>query len=424
MIRGGLAWGIGAVLAAQAAVSSAMAEPGAGAGRANARAVQGGESEPLRPYKSGSYSIETDIEQAMIVEIGRHMDKIFREYTTRFREYPVRNAKTLKLWVFEEEAGYLAFLNENGVNGAGSGGMFFVSGQASGLATFMGGRPLDTVLETLRHEGLHQFAFLRIHDSLPQWVNEGLGEYFGYSVETRRGLEPGVVDPGALGRLRAAMELDQVFPLSELLFMTNAQWNSRVNSGDARAVVMYDQSWSVVHFLMHAERGKYERLLWDYLRAAWQGLSSDQAAEKVFTRDLGTMDKAWRGYVAGLRPDPLLEAKTRLGVFERALTKLHGEGLHPKNLDEMGTMLRDNGFGGTYTRGDTERPVDGDPEGPGGWWMSMPESQRGKAGVIRFIPDRRGKAPPTVEVRGLRQTLKLVWKVERDGALTSEIQIG
>jgi len=352
------------------------------------------------------------------------MDRIFREYTKRFSDYPVRNATALKLWVFDREADYQEYLAEMGINAAGSGGMFFVGGKGAGLATLLEGGPLEIVLETLRQEGLHQCAYLRVHDSLPQWVNEGLGEYFGYSIETRAGIEPGVADAGALERLREAIERDAVFPLDELLFMSNEQWNARVTSGDARAVVMYDQSWSVVHFLMHAERGRYERLLWDFLRASWQGLSPEQASEKIFTRDLDAMDKAWREYVAGLKPDPLLEARTRIGVFERALRRLHEQDLHPKDLDEMAKMLRDHGFAGTYTRGENELPIDGDPDGPGGWWMAFPESLRGRAAVIRFTPDRRGKAPSTVEVRGLRQPVRLIWKLDRDGTLNSDISVG
>ncbi|MFT5424092.1 MAG: hypothetical protein ACI89L_001884 [Phycisphaerales bacterium] len=378
----------------------------------------------LRAVKSSSYQIETDVDQATIDEIGRHMDRIFREYTKRFSDYPVRNATALKLWVFERQADYGEYLAGMGVNAAGSGGMFFVSGKGAGLATFLEGRPLEVVLETLRHEGLHQFAYLRVHESLPQWVNEGLGEYFGYSVETRAGIEPGVVDESALSRLHEAIEKDDVFTLGDLLFMTNGEWNARVNSGDARAVVMYDQSWSVVHFLMHAERGKYERLLWDFLRASWQGLSPEQASEKIFTRDLDAMDKAWREYVAGLKPDPIVEAKSRLGIFERALRELHEADQHPKDLDELARVLRERGFAGTYARGETERPIDGDPDGPGGWWMAFPESLRGRAAVIRFTPDRRKARPPNVEIRGLRQPVRLIWKLERDGTLISDILVG
>jgi len=383
-----------------------------------------GPGDSLRSVKSASYQFETDVDQATIERISRHMDRIFREYTKRFSDYPVRNATALKLWVFESEIDYGTYLAGVGVNATGSGGMFFVGGKEAGLATFIGGRPLEVVLETLRHEGLHQFAYLRIHESLPQWVNEGLGEYFGYSVETRTGIEPGVVDERALSRLREAIEKGNVFTLGELLFMSNGEWNARVNSGDARAVVMYDQSWSVVHFLMHAERGKYERLLWDFLRASWQGLSPEQASEKVFTRDLDAMDKAWREYVAGLKPDPIVEARTRMGVFETALRRLHEQGLHPKDADEMAKTLREHGFSGEYTRGETVLPIDGDPDGPGGWWMTFPESLRGRAAVLRFTPDRRGKAPPTVEVRGLRQPIRLIWKLDRGGTLNSDISVG
>jgi len=381
-------------------------------------------ADELRRHRSSQYTILHSVDDETVREIGRHMDVVFREYARRFSSFPVRNGGDLTLYVFQTQEEYMAFFDEMGMNATGSGGMFFYGGEKEGLAVFIGGRPLEVVLETLRHEGLHQFAYQRVHENMPQWLNEGMAEWFGYAIETRRGLEPGVVDGGARDRVRAAIDRGVTFPLDELLFMTNAEWNARLNAQDARAAVMYDQSWSVVHFLVNAENGKYERLLWDYLRAVWQGLTSEQAAEKVFSRNLGPMEEAWEAYVEDLRPDPLLVAQSRLRIYALALEKLFAEGVQPESVDEMVAALMERQFEGKRTVGEEVMPISGDPESDGGWWIGMPESLRGRAATVRLVKDRRGKTPPRVEVRGLRQSVRLEWEADREGELSWEVVVG
>lgn len=375
-------------------------------------------AEPYR-YASRHYQFETDLPREDIAPIADHMDLVFDEYARRFAGFAVRNAGPLRVWVFAAREDYLVHLAKNGLNGRGTGGMFFVTPGDAGLAGWVGDRPVADVLETMRHEGLHQFAYQRLSDDLPQWVNEGMAEFFGYSLETRRGLLPGVVDPRALSRLKGAVEGGRAFPLSELLFIDNARWNSMVTGGDERASVLYDQSWSVVHFLVNAEDGRYERLLAAYLRAAWQGKTVEQASREVFGDDLETMDRAWRDYVAALQPDPLIEASDRLEVFAMALEPLFARGESPKTIDELRTLARDRGFKGTVSTSAGPREITPDDD----WWLSPPRSQRGERARVRLIPDRRGKAPPGVEIRGLRRAVKLVWHADRDGTLTHEVEI-
>lgn len=240
------------------------------------------------------YAFVTDLDRATADRIADHMDLVHDEYARRFRSFGVRDAAPLKVWVFQNRDDYLVHLRESGINGMGSGGMFFVTSEDSGLASFAEGRPLEDVLTTLRHEGLHQFAYQRLSKDLPQWINEGMAEYFGYALETERGLLPGIADPGAVVRLRAARDAGELFPLSELLFIDNATWNAMVRDGDERAALLYDQSWSVVHFLVNGEGGRYERLLGRYLHASWQGKTVTQASSEVFGTDLETMQRAWK----------------------------------------------------------------------------------------------------------------------------------
>ena len=373
----------------------------------------------LHAFASRHYQFETDVDRKTAGRIADHMDLVFDEYARRFAGFAVRKSGPLRVWVFQTREEYLAHLAKNGLVGTGTGGMFFITPDDSGLASWIGQRPLDDVLATMRHEGLHQFAYQRLSDDLPQWVNEGMAEYFGHSLETRRGLLPGVVDPRALERLRSALEQGEAFPLDELLFIDNAKWNAMVTQGDDRAALLYDQSWSVVHFLVNAEGGRYERLLSAYLKAAWQGKGVEQASREVFGTRLETMERAWRTYVDTLAPDPLIEASDHLEVFAQALLPLFERGERPATVDELRTLVRDHGFKGTVPTSMGPREIVPEDD----WWIEAPVSQQGARAKVRLTPDRRGRTPPAVEIRGLRRAVKLIWSVGKGGAITHRVEI-
>jgi hypothetical protein len=43
--------------------------------------------------------------------------------------------------------------------------------------------------------------------------------------------------------------------------------------------------------------------------------------------------------------------------------------------------------------------------------------------VVRFVPDRRGRLPASVEIRGLKHRLRLVWTRDGDGPAGYGIEI-
>lgn len=363
------------------------------------QAAEGGE---LRRIRSRHYEMLSDLPDADARRVATHMDKMYDLYLQRFGRYGVRNGEPLKLWVFNDEAQYQSFLASNGINGAHSGGMFFIREDARGLASFLGERGMERMLETLRHEGMHQVAYQRIAEGLPTWCSEGMAEFFGYAVEAGNTIEPGVAAPGAIARLRAAKESGQLFTLREMLYMSRREWGTRLSSGDARAVVMYDQAWSLVHFLVNAERGRYERLLMDYVHACWQGLQPEQATEKVFGRDLGPMQEKWEAYLDELRSDPLLVAQMQLGVVADVLLKLDAKGHRPTESQEIVALVREQGI----------LPIvpEGTAEWGEWWWLTPIESKRGRETTLKIRPVRGRKADmPIVEIVGLRRRVQVRW---------------
>ena len=363
----------------------------------------------LQDFSSRRYSISTDAPRDVAARIAAHMDLVYNDYLSRFSRYGVRNAGPLRLYVFSDRAGYLEFLAGENINGFGTGGMFVASRDRQMLLTWLGDRPLDGVLGTLRHEGLHQFVHQRVSDSLAQWCNEGMAEYFNYSIVSGNAIEPGIADPNAIRRVNDALLDGTALPLGDLLFITNEQWNDVVTSGDGMARVLYDQSWSVVHFLGHAQGGRFEPLLASFINAQWQGKTVEQASAEVFTRDLVTMERAWFDYITTLEADPLIRAFERLRPIAMITLRMHELGEAVRSAGDLVRLAHEYNVEGTAPthRGPMPIGVDGEQATP--WWLEMPADRfRGRPASVEIRAGRRGGLP-SIRVRGLRREAAVVW---------------
>ena len=368
-----------------------------------------------RRFKSRSYDITTDLPNDLAREVAAHMDAVHAEYTRRFRAYAKRNNEPLRLWVFAERDGYMRFLAGHEINAIGSAGMFFRTDDADGLAAYLAPRNKQAMLETLRHEGMHQFLYQRIGDNLPPWLNEGMAEWFGYALETRRGFETGLADPRAINRLHERIDEGSLVSLETLLSLSQAQWNARNRDGSHAG--QYDAAWSVVHFLAYAEDGRYARLLDQLLHLFWQGWDADRAIDKVFGGDVATLDAKWNTYVAQLEPDELYLARDVLEVYAVVLWGLRVEGVRPKTPSEFDAALAEHAHAldlpETLMTSTGERFVTLDNDA---WWRKLPEAARnGRRATLRFVPVRGDRSPPEVEIRGLKRRVTLRWNIDDEG---------
>jgi hypothetical protein len=134
---------------------------------------------------------------------------------------------------------------------------------------------LPGVWRVIQHEGWHQYSHRVLQQSSPPplWLEEGLAEYFGAAVWKDGKLHPGYVDagayvrrdktivvqPGRLQRIRTRIQTGQFRPLEQLVTMRLADWSQQTNA------LNYDQVWSFVHFLLHADEGKRREALHAYL---------------------------------------------------------------------------------------------------------------------------------------------------------------
>ena len=371
--------------------------------------------EGFSSFRSRRYTVVTNVETERVRPIALHMDKVFDEYLRRLSRagFRQRAGDQMTLYVFDTQQTYLTELAVRGVNASGSGGMFFVRDGESGLATFVNGRDYDGMIATLQHEGFHQFAWIRIGPNLPTWANEGLAEYFGDALLVKGKFAIGQVDDRRVQRLRQAIADGQTFGFAELLNMTGEQWIARVNQADGRAGLMYDQSWSIVHFLVHGNNGRFQPAFMAYLLEIHKGRSSEQAFEKAFgSTDYTPFEKAWKQYVAELQPDPLTTANERLTFMAGGLRYLHDENVAVDSIEQLRSELQKRGYWLRLSAHGYERKVSADDASN----FEPPAPDRpGRQVTMVLEPNKDDALPPTVVVRGLQVTPRIEWSLGPEG---------
>jgi len=372
-------------------------------------------------FQSRRYDVITDLPTDRAEPIARHMDRVFDEYTRRLAQagFRTRTGDRMNLYLFEHADTYRSELATKGIDATGSGGMFFVRGGESALATFVTGRSHGEMIATLQHEGFHQFAWIRIGPNLPTWANEGLAEYFGDALLVKGRFAIGQVDGRRLSNIREAIGKGEAFGFGELLNMTGDEWLGRLNRGDARTTLMYDQSWSIVHFLVHGNRGRFQPAFMTYLREINKGRSSEQAFEAAFgSTDYEPFEAAWKKYIDELEADSLTVANERLNFLAGGLRRLHAQGTTVESIDDLRTELRRIRYWFSVSSHGYTRKLEADDEAN---FQPPPPERRGRNVTLELQPNRDEQMPPDIVVRGLQVEVRTRWSRDADGDLTWEI---
>ena len=367
-------------------------------------------------FHSRFYQITTDVEKGLARRIAHHMDAVHSAYRRRFAGFQGR-ARPLPLHVYAQRDGYAAFLAQNGIDGAGSGGMFFVRPTATALVTFIGDQARGRMFHALRHEGFHQFAWNRIGRTLPVWANEGLAEYFAEAIMVDGRLNTGLVPPDRLKRLRRYIEGDDHVPLADLLAMSGDAWSTHVRSGSG--AVLYDEAWAVVHFLVHADR-RYRRAFERYLDLLAAGRDAGDAFRQAFgTGDYRALEQRWIEYVRELEADPVKVAAHRLRFLAHGLRLLHKRGETPASIQQLKQKLQAIQFRIRRTIGHgltTEQSARNDE-----FFQAPQPDQAGNEAKLKMTPPADESLPPGLAVTGLTLDVRLTWSTGPNGEPVSRI---
>ena len=152
-------------------------------------------------------------------------------------------------------------------------------------------------LVTMTHEAFHEYIH-GVIPGMPVWANEGMAEYAaGITVRNGR-----VADTGRLIRPR----------LRDIQMALRGGWDgipferfmaeSVERFYSISPELKYAQAWSMIHFFMHAQEGRYKPALDLYLLALSKGKPQDEAFRGSFGRmDLSLMRREWAEYVRALK---------------------------------------------------------------------------------------------------------------------------
>ena len=293
--------------------------------------------------KVGYYWVKTDLPAPQANALARHLNLMYEEYSRRLASLPLRGQEKLNVLIFHDPQDYQLTLRARfGVNAQGTGGMFFVTPAGAALAFWTKDLPQRRIEHVVQHEGFHQFAFSRFGDDLPMWVNEGLAEFFGESVMVEDKLILGQTTPRILDAIKNGIEKNQHVPFRSMLSMSPQKWNAAVNNGDA--AMNYHQAWSMVHFLVYGDGGKYTSAFETYLRHLNNGLASEEAFTRTFGPDIELFETAWKRYAMAAKPSAFVTALERLEFLAEGLMELGRLKRTPQSMDELKTMLREINF--------------------------------------------------------------------------------
>ncbi len=297
--------------------------------------------------KLGHYWFKTDLPADEANALARHMNIMYEEYSRRLASLPQRAPEKLNVLIFEHEDDYHRVLRAHyGIAARGTGGMFFVTSQGSGLAFFTGGLPRRRVEHVMQHEGFHQFAWSRFGGDLPPWVNEGLAEFFGESILVGDKLVLGQSNKRVIDAVKDAIEREQFIEFRAMLTMDGFTWNHAVANGNAS--LQYHQAWSMIHFLVYGDGGKYVGAFEAYLRLLNNGVLSEEAFIRAFgAADIDGFQRQWLDYAINARPSAFVTALERAEFLAEGLAELKRRGTLPNTLDELKSKLREINF--TYS---------------------------------------------------------------------------
>ncbi len=320
------------------------------AGAASGPAANSGASSPdwlirASTYRSKYYNITTDFTPEDAKRMAEHVDSTFESYLRLFSKLPVRVQRpaALDLYLFVTEDDYHKVLKARfGDEGLGSWGTCISSGNRIWLVGWRGEYTLEQMKPLLQHEGFHQLA-RHLFGDLPVWANEGLAELFERGIMIDGQLVLGEVTPATRQRLLEAIAQQKTLPLDQFFKVDHQQWLRSVHTSDAGA--LYLQAWSLVHFLIFADQGKYEAGFLKFLVQLNRGMDWRQAFVASFGMpDFKALETKWLDYARTTPPADYRETVRRLKFLSAGLAELHKQGRRPTSLDELREQLQEINF--------------------------------------------------------------------------------
>jgi len=352
---------------------------------------QGGDLVVETPH----YRVRTDLGPDVGQTVASHQEALYAELYRRMgnvkKPKAVRRFEVLVLSTQER------YLRELGDAAKGSRGIFMPGRDV--LACWGSANALDVVLETLRHEGTHQFVAHFIGHNCPIWLNEGLAVFHQHAQFRRGGLEVGQVPPGRVASLRLAMKESRLIPLVRMLSMTDKEWVAAVNTQAAQASLQYDQAWAMVHFLAFGGNQKYRAAFLQFIYYIARGEDGKRAWERTFGTNYKAFEDRWREYLEALQPDAQLDCKSHLRGLGLLLLRVAGKTDVVKDMATFRQAAIEGRLGKWTLKSSDGTLVSSDDRDKVAALFKCPQDKRPDAETsYELVPDPAG-GPPVVRCR-------------------------
>jgi hypothetical protein len=153
-------------------------------------------------------------------------------------------------------------------------------------------------LDEIFHEATHQvieattrFAFAG-GAVVPGWLHEGLAEYMRAGVGGLPGHRTFTAGARIDGHFAIHAAAKSPYSLSRVVHFEPADFLA-----SSRSDLKYAQAYTLVHFCMDGDSGRYRAAFLEYMHGVWKGGSSNFDVKKALKVDEGAFEKAWLAYV-------------------------------------------------------------------------------------------------------------------------------
>ena len=283
---------------------------------------------PARTVQTPYYVLHTDLTDEEGRETDLRMTRMFEEYLRVCAGFAGKVDKKFDFYLFRTEADYRAYGGP-----PKSAGVFISGPDGKRLMAWVGPtRANNDTWDTIQHEGFHQFIDASMKAELPIWVNEGLAEYFGQGIWTGDGFVTGLIPSARLAAVRRGIQ-GNFKPFRQIMAMNSQTWNDDLNPNN------YEEAWAMIHFLAHADGGRFVAPFGAFMNQVSRGTEGQRAWENVFGRDIDGFQRQFAQWWMSL-PDRPTEIQFTQAMVATHTSFLARATLHRQQYPDANAFFR------------------------------------------------------------------------------------
>lgn len=244
--------------------------------------------------ETAHYRVITNFSKSKVKEYVQHLEAVYKLMDDFFKPERKGKQELAELVLFRTKEGYQTFA-ELTLNNRVDNTLGYYHPHYRQIYLYEGLDARKTKWVMI-HEAFHQYI-AKIIPVMPQWVNEGLAEYFGATdVEDGKVTGTGLIQKGRLANLKAYLRARRTpVDFKKLMLMTRAQMYDRRMIG-----VHYAQAWAMVHFFFNTP--DYKPILMEYLKVLREGATTQEAFDTCWAKvDLAKATTRFMAYVNQLK---------------------------------------------------------------------------------------------------------------------------